>query len=57
MTREVKSLKANTHPYHKIVNAIEARKKSLAIIRDTLQILVEYESTDQMDWPTGSNTI
>lgn len=40
MSREVKSLKANTHPYHKIVNSIEAREKSLEIIRSNLHVFV-----------------
>jgi hypothetical protein len=33
MAREIKSLKANTHPYHKIINSIQARERSLQIIK------------------------
>lgn len=42
MSREIKTLKANNHTYHRIINAIEAREKSLSVIINQIYILARY---------------
>ena len=48
MSREVKSLKANNHPYHRIINFIEAREQSLSFINKNMHVLMQFESTDEI---------
>lgn len=50
MMRELKQLKTGHHSYHIIIDAIEARERSLAAIKENIHVLLQNENSDKLAW-------
>lgn len=50
MIRELKQLKTGHHSYHIIIDAIEARERSLAAIKENIDVILQNETNDQLTW-------
>ena len=50
MMRELKQLKTGHHSFHIIIDAIEARKRSLAAIKENVHVLLQNENSVQLTW-------
>lgn len=46
MMRELKQLKTGHHSYHIIIDALEARERSLAAIKENIHVLLQNENSN-----------
>lgn len=57
MTREIKQLQTNNHPYHLITNSLEARERSLDIVRLNVNLLMRGENAAALNWAANEPEI
>ena len=53
INKQIQSLQNSTHYYHRIVNNIEARQKSLEIIKENINIIKHIQTINKNDQNNG----